>query len=110
MQEVIIYRVHSGVFPPLVRLEIEPNGTNVIGKDYSLTCTAMTDIPGDTFEFSWYHIINTDNKKKVGATSELSFRPLKSSDKGKYTCECSLKQEIASKHRQFEIIPLGCNW
>ena len=95
MQGVFINHIHSGLFfPPLVCLKIEPNGTNVVGEDYSLTCTAMTDIPGDTFEFYWYYnnapvngmVDSSDTKSK------LSFKPLNGSHKGEYTCKCSLKQ------------------
>ena len=94
MQEVIINHVHSGIFTifsSLVHLEIEPNGTKA---EYSLTCTAMTDISGDKFEFSWVSdaeekvdpIVTSDKK------SQLLFKPLKSSHKGMYTCKCSVKQ------------------
>ena len=77
-----------------MRLEIEPSGTKVSGKNYSLTCSATTEIPCDKFEFSWV----SDAEEKVApiATSdkkgELLFNPLKSSHKGTYTCKCSVKQ------------------
>ena len=77
-----------------MHLKIEPNGTNVIGKDYSLTCTPMTDIPGDEFEFSWdYNKVPTnENIDSSDTKSKLSFKRLNSSHRGEYTCKCSLKQ------------------
>ena len=94
MQGVIINHVHSGVFTifsSLAHLEIEPSGTKVIGENYSLKCTATTEIPGDKFEFSWVTdaedpIVTSDKK------DELLFNRLKSSHKGTYTCKCSVKQ------------------
>ena len=74
-----------------------PSGTNTVGEQYTLTCSASVGGTTDTPSFQWLGpdgtmIITTDSLMITDSPSSsiLQFNPLQSSHEGNYACQVTV--------------------
>ena len=91
----------SLVPPQVITVSTDVQGSSVAGDEYSITCTVMEDIEGLTNSptLQWVdpdgnivsgEVITVNETTDMSATQTLTFGPLRTSDRGDYTCQAML--------------------